>query len=148
VAVLLNALGRPEPSPETVKRLMAIDPALFLRYIDAAPSHWAVCWAWPRNDRRWAHVQDGSLDPQSAYDIIGYLPMDCSASEAPAYLERMMRTYPKEEISRMADAVVNFNATDPIREQVNAAIAEVLDSPDPTGLTKTRRGKKVQITPA
>jgi hypothetical protein len=59
-----------------------------------------------------------------------------------------MRTFPKEEVSQLADRILRFNETEALNEQVNEVLKELTDSPDPTGLTKTRRGKKVQVTPA
>jgi hypothetical protein len=148
VTVLVNALGRPEPSPEVQRRLRAVHPSLFLRYIDHLPTMWAICWQWPENDARWATVQSGEVDPARAHDIVGYLPMDCPLEEAPAYLHRVMRTFPKEEVSQLADRILRFNETEALEQQVNAVLQELTDSPDPTGLTKVRRGKKVKVTPA
>lgn len=148
MSVLVNALGRPEPSPEVQRRLRAVHPNLFLRFIDGLNSSWAICWAWPENDRRWSTVQSGEISPDRAFDIVGYLAMDCSLDEAPSYLHRVLRTFPKEEVSQLADRILRFNETEALNEQVNEVLKELTDSPDPTGLTKTRRGKKVQVTPA
>jgi len=145
VSVILNALGNPEPSAEVSQRLRAIDPKLFLRFIPHLPEHWAVCRGWDEQDDRWAEVRSGNADPSRAHDIIGYLPMGCSQAEAPAYLERVLRSYPKEEVSRLADRVLAFNQTGAVQDEVQAAIAEVLDAPDPTGKTKVRRGKQVKV---
>lgn len=146
MAILLNAQGRPEPSPEVTRRLLAIDPGLFLRFMDHVGAFWAVCWAWPKSDARWEGVRDGSVDPAKAFDIVGYLPMDCPVESAPAYLERMLRTFPKEEVQRMANGVEAFNSSrGALSGLVDQAIGEVLDSSDPTGLTKKRRGKRVQV---
>lgn len=146
--VLVNALGRPEPSPEVQRRLRAVHPNLFLRFIDHLGTHWAVCWQWPENDARWATVQSGEVDPARAHDIVGYLPMDCPLDDAPAHLHRVMRTFPKEEVAQLADRVLSFNDTEALNAQMGEALKELMDSVDPTGLTKTRRGKKVQVTPA
>lgn len=143
MAVILNTLGRPEPSPEVTRRLLAIDRGLFLRFLPHLGTQWAVCWSWPENDRRWAGVRDGSVDPSKAFDIVGYLPMDCRVEEAPAYLERMLRSFPKEEVAALADRVTAFNDQQALRPQVEAAVADILDRPDPTGRTKTRRARKV-----
>lgn len=145
MAVILNALGRPEPSPEVTRRLLAIDRGLFLRHLPHLATQWAVCWSWPQNDRRWASVRDGSVDPAKAFDIVGYLPMDCGVDEAPAYLERMLRSFPKDEVSALADRVASFNAQQALDPHIEAAIADVLDNPDPTGKSKTRRGTKVKV---
>lgn len=147
MAVLLNALGRPEPSPEVVRRLKKVHPNLFLRYIEHLPEQWAVCWTWPTSDVRWRQVQEGSVNPDRAFDIIGYLPMGCSADEAPAYLQRVLRSFPSADINALVDKVLAWNDADPVQQQMHAAIAEVLDSTDPTGLTKVRRSKRVTVSP-
>lgn len=146
MTILLNAQGRPEPSPEVTRRLLAIDPGLFLRFIDHLGAFWAVCWAWPKHDARWAGVQDGSVDPAKAFDIVGYLPMDCPVESAPSYLEKMLRTFPREEVQRIADGVFRFNQSGAaVQDEVDKAIGEVLDGADPTGKTRTRRGRKVEV---
>lgn len=146
MAILLNAQGRPEPSPEVTRRLLAIDPGLFLRFMDHVGSFWAVCWAWPKSDARWEGVRDGSVDPAKAFDIVGYLPMDCPVESAPAYLERMLRTFPKEEVQRMANGIEAFNSSGRATSGlVDQAIGEVLDGADPTGRMKVRRGRRVQV---
>ena len=146
MAILFNAQGRPEPSPEVTRRLLAIDPGLFLRFIDHVGAFWAVCWAWPKTDRRWEGVREGSIDPAKAFDIVGYLPMDCPVDSAPAYLERMLRTFPKEEVQRMADSIEAFNSSgSALSALVDQAIGEVLDHPDPTGKAKRRRARIVEV---
>lgn len=130
--VLLNHLGRPEPSPEVSRRLQAIHAGLHLKFIeDTQGEFWAVCMDWQPEDRRWSTVQSGELAPHRAFDIIGYLPMLCGADEAPAYLERMFRTFPREDIQRMSDAMENWH-TGNIQQALDAAIGEVLDRSDPT----------------
>lgn len=148
MAILLNAQGRPEPSSEVTRRLLEIHPALFLRHFSHVGASWAICWSWPKNDARWAFVQDGSLDPQSAFDIVGYLPMDCPLDSAPAYLQRAFRDYPRAEVQQLTERVTRFNMTGASTAALaEAAIAEVLDQPDPSGTTKVRRGKKIPIAP-
>lgn len=145
MSVILNALGRPEPSPEVTRRLLAIDRGLFLRFIPHLATQWAVCWSWPQSDRRWEGVREGKVDPEKAFDIVGYLPMDCRVDEAPAYLERMLRSFPKEEVSALADRVASFNDQHALRPHVEAAIADILDNPNPDGKRATRRGTKVKV---
>lgn len=127
--VLLNSAGTPEPPTAIVKRLRALHAGLHLRFLEHTGEHWAVCMDWQPEDARWERVQTGQTDPGSAYDIIGYLPILCSADEAPAYLERTFRQYPKDEIRNMADAVAKYNETTPVADAVNAALTEALDTP-------------------
>ena len=147
MTVLLNAAGIPEPSPEVQRRLRAVHPNLFLRFIPHLAEQGAVCWAWPESDARWEQVRTGECDPARAHDIVGYLPMGCSQDEAPAHLERTLRSFPKEEVRRLADRMQAFNSTEALQAQVQEALKEVMSHADPTGRTKVRRGKKVDVTP-
>ena len=101
--------------------------------------------AWEESDPRWKHVQSQEIDPLRSMDIVGYLPMRCSLDEAPAYLERSLRQFPRQDVQQIADGIVRFNETVPLQDAVNAAIAEVLDSPDPSGTAK-RRGRPRKST--
>lgn len=140
--VLLNSAGRPEPSPEISRRLAAITPRLTLRWLEGIGPSWAVCLAWPEGDRRWERVQTGKTRPDRAFDIIGYLPRECSLDEAPAYLERMLRDYPRDEVRNMTDAVARWNEQEAGKAEVEQAVAEILDSPNPTVPKKRGRPRK------
>jgi hypothetical protein len=129
VPVLLNSAGQPEPPTDVVKRLRALHAGLHLKFLEYTAQHWAVCMSWNAEDRRWERVQQGEIGPASAYDIIGYLPLDCGVDEAPAYLERMFRQYPKDEVRNMADHVAAYNETAPVAEAIEAALTEALDVP-------------------
>lgn len=142
--VLVNPLGRPEPSPEISRRLRAIHPNLHLSFVNNyfQGEQWAVCMKWNPEDRRWQDVQNGKIPSDQSYDIIGYLPMLCGVDEAPAYLERMLRTFPREDINHLVDSMSNWD-TGVIQSAYQTALSEVLDRPDPTGKTKVRRTTRV-----
>jgi hypothetical protein len=84
---------------------------------------------WDETDRRYVELQQQTIDPDRAFDIIGYLPIDCSVDSAPSYIERALRQYPAEDVRRVADFVEQFNATSPVASAMEQAIAEVLDAP-------------------
>lgn len=139
MTVLLNSAGQPEPPTHVVKRLRALHAGLHLKFLNQTGEHWAVCMDWQPEDRRWEYVQRGETDPASTYDIIGYIPMLCSADEAPAYLERTFRQYPKDEIRNMADHVQQYNDTQPVAQAAEAALVEALETPviaSPRGRSK------------
>lgn len=140
--VLLNSAGQPEPPTHIVARLRALHAGLHLKYMDYTAQHWAVCMAWDTNDRRWERVQTGQTDPASAYDIIGYLPLACRVDEAPAYLERMLRQYPKDEVRNMADYVQQYNADAPVDTAIEAALVEALESP----IVPKKRGRPKKVS--
>ena len=62
--------------------------------------------------------------------MIGYLPVDCSLAEAPAYIERVLRTFPREDVQELVDRLAKWNA-EPAEKAAEAAFAEVLDSAKP-----------------
>lgn len=140
MTVLLNSAGTPEPSPHVQRRLRAAHPGLFLRFLPQSGEHWAICLEWAGNDPRRAKVQSGDMAPERAHDIIGFLPMTCGADEAPAYIERSMRTFPREDVQRMTDDVL-ASLRAPTEVAVQEAIAEVLDQANPAGAPKGRRKK-------
>lgn len=140
--VLLNSAGRPEPSPAIQRRLAAITPGMQLQWLEGIGPTWAVTLQWRSEDRRWKWVQEEKYDPTRAFDIIGYLPRDCSPEQAPAYLEAMLRTYPRDDVRNMVDKVAQYNEQDAGREQVEQAVAEILDSPDPSQQKKRGRPRK------
>lgn len=139
--VLLNSAGQPEPPTHVVARLRALHAGLHLKYLEYTAQHWAVCMTWEPGDRRWERVQQGETDPASAYDIIGYLPMDCPVAEAPAYLERMLRQYPKDEVRNMADHVEQYNAEAPVAAAVESALTEALETP----VLPVKRGRPKKV---
>jgi len=135
--ILVNPAGIPEPSPMIQRRLREVHSGLSLRLMDMDPPTWAVCMAWSPEDRRWAWVQTEQYDPKMAYDIIGYLPLDCTPDEAPSYLSRMMRSYPRQDVQHMADALSQYNSS-VVAAAADHAIGEVLDSANPS---TERRGR-------
>lgn len=138
--VLLNSAGRPEPSPTIQRRLAAITPGLQLQWLEGIGQTWAVTLKWRADDRRWRWVQEEKYDPTRALDIIGYLPKDCTPDEAPAYLDRMLRTFPRDDVRNMVDKVARWNEEDAGKADVEKAVAEILDSPDPS--QQKKRGKR------
>lgn len=145
--VVLNHRGTPEPSSEIQRRLAAIHPRLFLKFIDGITEHWAVCLRWAENDPRWQNVQSEIVNPDRSLDIIGYLPMGCPADEAPSYLEKAFREFPRTDVAKLVDSLGAFNATAPLAAAVQSAVAEVLDSPDPSKTAPRRPGRPRKSTP-
>jgi len=128
---ILNSMGAPEPSPEIRRRLQAIHPRLDIRFVKAAGQHWAITFAWAEDDRRRALIQNGGIAPNSDFDIIGYLPVDCPVDEAPGYVSKVFREFPREDVQNLIGRIAKFNET-PAQKAVDEAIGEVLDQKDPS----------------
>jgi hypothetical protein len=123
------------------RRLREIHSGLHLRFVQGT---WGVCLTWTDGDTRRQWIRNESYDPAQAYDIIGYLPMDCPPDSAPAYLTKMFREFPREDVNRMLDAMEELNAQ-PAQAAVEAAIADVLDSADPSQTAPKRRGRPPKV---
>ena len=131
MSIVLNERGTPEPPSEVTTRLKSIHPSLNLRFVEGVSSHWAIELAWGEKDRRWEWVKTGQTDPTGAFDIIGYLPMDCSLNEAPAHIERVFRQFPREDVQSLVDRIAKWNV-EPAQKAAEEAFAEVLDSANPS----------------
>lgn len=143
--LLLNSVGRPEPSPEIQRRLRQVHHGLSLKFNDGVAGHWMVTMEWDRNDPRWEAVRTGVNDPASAYDIIGYLPMDCSIEEAPAYIERSLRSWPKESVRSLAGRMSHYN-TQAGASQVEEAMHEVMQGNPAEFASKKVTGRRTRHT--
>ena len=140
--VIFGASGNPEPSPEIQRRLQAIHPRLFIEFMAVTGSHWGVYLKWAQGDARWEKVQKGFISEDKARDRIGNLPLDCGAEEAPGYLSKMFREYPREDVRNMADAILQYNMTAPVAQAAEEAMAEVMDMPDPSQTKSKRKRSK------
>ena len=108
-ALILNSVGLPEPSPEIQRRLRQVHHGLGLKFSKAASHVWMVTMEWEREDPRWEMVKRQEMNPADAWDVIGFLPLDCSPDQAPGYLVSILRTYPKESISRLSERMHHYN---------------------------------------
>lgn len=142
--VLLNSAGNPEPSADIQRRLRQVHPGLSLRFNPEDRSRWMVTMEWSDGDPRWEMAQRQEIARDATYDIVGRLPLDCGVDEAPAYLERSLRTYPREAVKSLTQSVARFNAG-VLAETADKAIAEVLDAPDPASTRKVT-GRRRRIT--
>lgn len=134
--LLLDRQGHPQPSPELVQRIRErCRLPLTLRYRSAA---WGVDREWAETDPRWARVQSGEMSREMAFDNIGELPLYVGLDEAPAFLERMLRTYPVEEYRKLADNIGLWNAEGQGEQLVEEVIAA----------TRDEMGKHDEITSA
>lgn len=107
--LLVNSAGVPEPSSDIQRRLKQVHHGLSLRYTPAAQQCWLITMDWERNDPRWEMVKRQEMDPKDTWDVIGYLPVGCSPDEAPSYLEKSLRSYPKEEVKRLGERIHHYN---------------------------------------
>lgn len=143
--LVTNLNGAPEAPRDIVDRLRRVDPALGLRWMpDLDRSSWALTWEWPLNDGRWARVQCNDISRESAYDIIGYLPVGCSIDQAAGYVETHLKQYPKEEIRKLHKAVQRWNEVEIPQQQVSQVIADTLDD---VARGKRKKGKTIVVTP-
>lgn len=131
--MIVNLRGEPEAPSDVVRRLRAIDSRLGLVFIagdpGSYPDQWAITDAWGPNDPRWGKVQKGQLAGERAYDIIGFLPQDCSPAEAHSYVMRAFKRWSgrKDECAKWLQKLDDWNEKQEQRNfQPTVALAEEL----------------------
>lgn len=141
MALLVNAHGAPEPSPEIQKRLKAIHPDLGLRFSEVTPQHWAVTMQWPKDDRRWGMVQRQEIGGDATYSILGWLPLDCPVDQAPSFIERFLRTSTQESVRNLTQYVNRYNESAP-QVAVEEALTAVFEQGDPSATKPKVKGRR------
>lgn len=122
--VVRDASGTPVPPSEIVARLKQWEPSLGLKY---HAMQWAFTWTWKEHDPRRGRIRSGEYSPDDAYDIIGYLPLDCTVDEAPAYAVECLKQYPRDEVRKLVDGVARYNHVETPRQQVEQLVADTMN---------------------
>lgn len=112
-------------------RLAEIDPRLGVCIVpdrDAPQgAWWAVTYWWSENDPRRASIRDGSLPLDHAFDILVFLPHDCSVDEAYGYIVSRFKAWSgsRDDVRKLLDRVHLYNRK--AREQTLAPVKELAD---------------------
>jgi hypothetical protein len=129
--IVRDMKGRPLPSPELVAKLKKYDPRVGLFYTKAA---WAITEAWPENDPRRQYIQNGSMQPEYAFDICGYLPVTCAVDEAPAYIERELQSWSTEKFQGLRQAMNHWNDVEQPKMLEEAVLSHVSNDLDKSNI--------------
>lgn len=127
--LMLNERGGPVPPQDVLQRIKHdVGPEFGLRFMASFDaSHWAFVREWPNADTRWERVRSQEISPDSAYDIIGYLPLDCPLEQAADYARKALKAYPIEDIRRLAERVSSWNNTVVPEQQITEVIVGTMD---------------------
>lgn len=111
----------PEPNPELIKVLKALDPNLGLVFL-IGPGLWAITEKWGPDDPRRQRIRSGLLPENSDYDILGFSEKEMSADDALDLLLKRLRAKVTEApaYQAMLDNVIAHNS---LQKQKNAAPA-------------------------
>lgn len=131
--LLVNERGIPQAPADVVGRLRAIDPRLSLRCYQWGITHqWAIVWPWDsESDPRMARVRSGEIDPTTAVDILGYLPLDARPDDAIGIVGNMLKSMESGGYTYVADllakvrshnAQVSAGVWQPTMDRANDAI--------------------------
>lgn len=146
-AIVLNAQGTPEPPTDIVGRLHRVHPSLGLKFCGMPERPWQITWTWPESDRRWDRVRQGEIGPDSAYDILGNLPVGCTVDEAASYVENTLRQYPVEDVRKVMDRMRYYNEVEMPKAQVQALASDTMDDFASDKRQKNPRRTKHTVTP-
>jgi hypothetical protein len=147
LALVRDVSGTPQPPSEIVTRLQQWEPALGLKYHNV---QWAFTWTWKADDPRRERIKLGEYPAESAFDIIGFIPLDCPVDAIPAYAVKALRNYPREEVRKLTDGVGRYNAVDVAKQQVETVLNDTLGGDalnDSVSATPGRVSVATDITP-
>ena len=124
---LRDAANIPIPPTAITERIRHTwpDQKFDLRYLSAS---WALIRHWPDADPRWKWVKEEGYNPNFAWDNIGSLPINCSVEEAPAFLERMLRSDSRDDVQKLALKIADWNVFEHQEEVVKELIEDVRDA--------------------
>lgn len=110
--MLTDLSGRPLPPSDIARRLERIDNTLGMVYVQMGANGtgtWAITKKWTPNDPRRAHIQAGNVAPDSDWDVIAYLPADCSVDQAYGYFVSRMKVSTREDVRHMLNNLHKWN---------------------------------------
>lgn len=122
--------GVPLPPPELAAEIERRCPGAGLLYTRAA---WAITLRWRPDDARRRFIQTGEMQPEGDFDVVGYLPVNCSLDQAPALIERELKNWPDDAFRDMRAAVDQWNNVGreaAIEDQVMGGVYNDLDHPE------------------
>ncbi len=137
--LLVSERGEPLPPSDVVRRLQGLDPALSLAW-HPVMACWSLKWTWPAGDVRWARVQSGEISEAQAFDVFAFLPKDCAADEAMAYLEKHLERADRSELRRLYEKTMAYNEA----HKKKLAEQQVVEAVEQTerDLTARKRGTR------
>lgn len=150
--------GSPAAPTYVVDGLKRIHPSLDLQYL-AFPdpqgntaAWWALVERWGDNDPRLEKVKKGELADGSAYDILGFLPLDCTADQAYGYVLNALRSNNTEQFSKHLNRIDKFNkdVVKKVKEEVHEMAEEIvkansktlMGNDSPVKVYQSSKGKK------
>lgn len=123
--LMRDRMGVPLPPSDIQARLTAYDKRLGMRYLSAS---WAITWTWKPDDPRRATVRSGETPLEMAFDIVGWLPITCSLDEAPAFLERNLKSSSIPELQALSFEIAHYNHDVPLKHTMEMVVNETRDA--------------------
>ena len=146
-AIVLNLQGTPEPPTDIVAGLKRVHPNLGLRYQEGhGGRNWAFTWTWPDDEPRREWIKQGKMSPDSAHDILCYLPLDCTLDQAAQYAERALLAYPRAEVSKLCERMHHYNNVALPKAQVGGLIGDTME--DFASSQRQKNPRRTKVTPS
>lgn len=109
---------------------------------------WGIRWQWPADDSRRAGVRDGTIDPATAFDVIGFAPPDVGVDDAFHLLTKGLRDSTNASVKAMLANVHAYNeavtsrAADEVIESGAERLGHALAVDDGAGVSVSASTKK------
>lgn len=117
---LRDAYQQPIPPTDIVSALKRVDDRLDLKYVAFTSrdgpningsEYWAIIQRWTQDDARRRIIALGQMAPDSDFDVMTYLPLDCPVEDAYNYFQRAVegQVRDKRDVTRIASRISNWN---------------------------------------
>lgn len=125
--MLRTAYDQPASAKLIKDRLQQVDAALGVCITPdgQGSSWWAITERWPLGDARWRTVDLGEMSIEDAFDVVCFLPKDCSVEQAFDYFLNHVRRTSRDSVKKYLERVHLFNAAK--REEVLAPTKELAE---------------------
>jgi hypothetical protein len=141
MSILITRHEEAIPNAEMLKRFRAVDPRLGLRLVvypmrDQANTNehktWAITYQWADDDKRRQMIARGQMAEDGDFDVLGWLPKDCSVEEAFSYFERTAKGLGRErgDMDRILNRLHHFNAqaTEEAKKETHELAEELIET--------------------
>jgi hypothetical protein len=136
---LLNQHAQPIPNKEIVERLKRIDERLDVLFIgypsrDFAntnmTANFVIIQRWRQDDKRRQMIQLGQMSENDDFDILAWLPLDCSVEQAYDYFLRACKGRFKEsrDIEYFLENIHKWNEAAKIPKEVKEYAEEMIEA--------------------
>ena len=136
MSIVRTLTGAAVPPQDLVRRFKQVDDRLDVKFIHYphvnygntnVQEYWAIIIRWPDDDPRRQLIQRGDLPEHGDFDVISFLPLDCSVEQAFSFFENACRgqVRDRQDVRRFLERLHKFNEN--VQEEAMKPVTELAE---------------------